>query len=119
MTGDVPADVGDFLPMKPRDYLVLFALLDGVRHGYGVVKEIEESSAGTVTMDPSNLYRSLRRLMRVHLVEEEIDPEGAPHSREKRRLYRITPLGARVVAAEAERLAQLTAMARARSLIPR
>ncbi len=119
MTRDETADVSGFLPMTPRDYLVLFALLDGPRHGYGVVKEIEENSAGTVTMDPSNLYRSLKRLMRVDLVEEAGGVGSAPHSDEKRRLYGITPLGARVVVAEAERLAQLTAVARERRVIAR
>ena len=97
---------------------VLFALLEGDRHGYGIVKEIEESSGGTVTMDPSNLYRSVKRLIRIDLLEEA-DLGKAPHSDEKRRHYRITPLGTRVVVAEAERLAQLTAVARERRVIAR
>ncbi len=102
MTRDETTDPSSFLPMKPRDYLVLFALLEGDRHGYGIVKEIEKSSGGTVTMDPSNLYRSVKRLIRIELVEEA-DLGKAPHSDEKRRHYRITPLGTRVVVAEAER----------------
>ncbi len=118
MTRDETTDPSSFLPMKPRDYLVLFALLEGDRHGYGIVKEIEKSSGGTVTMDPSNLYRSVKRLIRIDLLEEA-DLGKAPHSDEKRRHYHITPLGTRVVVAEAERLAQLTAVARERRVIAR
>ena len=109
-------DAHDFLPMNPRDYLVLFALVDGERHGYGIVKEVEDGSGGSVRMDPSNLYRCLKRLLRDGLVEEAGFGD-APHSEGRRRNYRITRFGRRVVTAEAERLAALTLAARARRVI--
>ncbi len=106
----------DFLPMNPRDYLVLFSLLNGDRHGYGIVKEIEASSGGTVRMDPSNLHRSLKRLIRDGLVEDaRLDEEAGSQSR--RRYYRITAFGVRVVRAEATRLAELTRLAEQRAVI--
>jgi DNA-binding PadR family transcriptional regulator len=64
------ATPNDFIPLNPRDYLVLFSLTAGERHGYGIVKEVEEQSAGAVRMDPSNLYRSLKRLIQKGLVVE-------------------------------------------------
>ena len=107
----------DFIPLNPRDYLVLFSLTSGERHGYGIVKEVEEQSGGDVRMDPSNLYRSLRRLIQKGLVEEsEIRPNE--NSDERRRCYSLTLLGRDVVEVEASRLSRLTEVARDRHLIP-
>lgn len=108
----------EMLPLSPKDFLILFVLSEGDRHGYGIVKDAEERSAGQVSLDPANLYRSLKRLMRDGLVEDlgegPKESEGAP-----RRYYRLSPSGRRVLKAEAARLARLTDAARARSLIPR
>jgi DNA-binding PadR family transcriptional regulator len=109
------ADVQAFLPLPPRDYLVLFALADGPAHGYGILKVIESGSGG-VPFDPANLYRSLRKLTRDGLVVEaagrEPDTAGAP-----RRRYRLTTLGRRVLTAEAERMTWLADAARSRRLV--
>ena len=102
--------------MNPRDYLVLLSLTGGERHGYGIVKEVEEQSSGVVRMDPSNLYRSLKRLIQQGLVEESEPRQDADS--ERRRYYAVTPFGRQVAAAEAARLSDLTKLARARHLIP-
>ena len=107
----------DFIPLNPRDYLVLFSLTAEERHGYGIVKEVENHSVGSVRMDPSNLYRSLKRLINNGLVEES-EPRDDQGSDERRRFYSLTPLGRDVVSAEAQRLSRLTEAARARDLIP-
>ena len=107
----------DFIPLNPRDYLVLFSLTAQERHGYGIVKEVENHSAGSVRMDPSNLYRSLKRLINNGLVEES-EPRSDENSDERRRFYSLTSLGRDVVSAEAHRLSRLTDAARARDLIP-
>ena len=116
-----PSDqaVYSLLPMKARDFLILFALVDGERHGYRVLQEVEQESDGKVKLDPANLYRSLSRLMeRGLLVESEHRP--APElDKARRRYYSLTLLGRRVVEAEAARLAKLADAARAKKLIPR
>ena len=111
-----PIDPQRFLPLHPRDYLILFALTEGSRHGYGIVKDIESFTGGTVSLDPSNLYRSIKRLVETGLVAES---DQEPEDPARRRMYEITTLGRNVVTAEAERLAQLTDAARGRRLIPR
>jgi PadR family transcriptional regulator PadR len=109
------SDVQAFLPIAPREYLVLFALAEGPAHGYAILKAIE-SGSGSVPVDPANLYRSLRKLTRDRLVVE-----AAPVERDTavvpRRLYRLTPLGRRVLGAEAKRLTGLVDAARARRLV--
>lgn len=111
------AEVQAFLPLPPRDYLVLFALAEGPGHGYGILKAIESSSGG-VPFDPANLYRALRKLTRDGLVNEASgrgrESPGAP-----RRRYGLTSLGRRVLAAEARRLASLADAARAMRLVSR
>lgn len=102
------------LPLPPRDYLILFALVDGARHGHGILKAIESGSGG-VPCDPANLYRSLSKLEREGLVVEASGPPGSGGP--PRRLYRLTRLGRSVLGAEADRLATLAEAARARNLL--
>jgi DNA-binding PadR family transcriptional regulator len=105
------------LPLHPRDFLILLALVDGALHGYGLVKAIEAESDGEVLMDPANLYRSLRRMERDGLVEEtEGEPEAADD--ERRRYYGLTDFGRSVARAEAARVSRLVRVARSKALLP-
>lgn len=105
------------IPMKPRDYLILFSLSAGERHGYGIVKDVEAQSGGQVRLDPANLYRAVRRLVRDGLVRET-DAAEDTGADERRRYFAITGLGREVLRLEAARLAALADAARARQLIP-
>ena len=88
-------------PLSHRDFLILFALLDGERHGYVLMKDVEEQSEGVVRIDPANLYRSVRRMLDRGLIEES-DRRPAPEADdERRRYYRITDSGRNAVAEEA------------------
>lgn len=111
-------DAKALIPLNPRDYLILFALAGGERHGYGIVKDVEHDSGGRVRIDPANLYRSIKRMMTTGLVEEAGERLSTESQDERRRYYRITRLGRDVVRLEAARLAELTAAARARRLLP-
>jgi len=110
-------DVAAALPLNPRDFLILMALVDGDLHGYGLVKAIEADSEGEVVMDPANLYRSLRRLARDGLVEERRGPND-PDEDERRRYYGLTLFGRLVVKAEAARVSRLVRTARTKRLLP-
>jgi DNA-binding PadR family transcriptional regulator len=110
------AEIDALLPLAPRDYLILFALVDGSLHRHGLLKRIE-ADAGGVPFDPANLYRSLRKLDRDGLVIEtamRASERGGP----PKRSYRLTPLGKAVLGAEAARLTTLADAARARKLVP-
>jgi DNA-binding PadR family transcriptional regulator len=94
-------------------------LLDGERHGYALMVDVDELTAGAITLGPGTLYRSLQR-MRVDGLVEEIDVGLGPDDdrrAERRRSYQITNAGRTVAREEAARLARLVAAARARGLV--
>lgn len=109
-------DPNAHIPLSPRDFLILLVLVDGPLHGWGIVKAVEERVGEDVPIDPANLYRSMKRLQRDGIAEEAERPaEEAPT--EQRRYFALTELGHAVVAAEARRLARLTAVARGANLV--
>ena len=106
----------DYLPLRPRDFLILVALAEGPLHGYGIIQAVAERTADAVPLDPANLYRSLKRLARDGLVDDAAPPVDAGTS-EQRRYFQITRLGRSVVAAEAARLAHITSQSSVHRLI--
>jgi DNA-binding PadR family transcriptional regulator len=106
-----------FLPLTPVAFEILLALADGELHGYSIMREVDQRSAGAVTLHPGTLYRALARLLESGLIEELDERPDAAHDDERRRYYQLTALGIAVARAEAERIAgQLTA-ARSRKLL--
>lgn len=105
-------DAHEHLPLSPRDHLILLALAEGALHGYGILKSIEARVGDEVSLDPANLYRSLKRLRRDGIVEVADEPDDVDAPVEQRRYFALTERGRAVVAAEARRLARLTALAR-------
>ena len=107
-------EVAALLPLKPQDFHILFVLLDGERHGYGMVKEIDRQTDGQIRLEAGNLYRSVRRLIKQGLIAES-DRRPAPESDdERRRYYSVTEFGRQVVTAETDRMRSVVAAAKAR-----
>ena len=108
-----------FLPLKPLDLQILLALAEEDRHGYGLVQAITERTDGIVTLEPGNLYRVIKRLLSDGLVVES-DRRAVPElDDERRRYYRITALGGRVLAEEVRRLEALVTSPTVRALMRR
>lgn len=104
-----------YAPLKPDFFHILLALSDQDRHGYGIIKAVEEATDGRLQLEPSPLYRRLRRMVEDGIVTEA--PERAiADADERRRYYRLTPLGRRILRAEAERLVNLAGSAPVRRL---
>ena len=112
-------DLRVHLPLKPVDLELLLALAAEERHGYGLVQAVAEHTNGLIVLDPGNLYRVIKRLLADGLVAEAGQRESADAAGERRRYYRITPLGGRVLAAELERLRSLVNAASTRQLAKR
>ena len=106
------------LPLKPVVLHVLLVLSQGELHGYRMVTEIAERTAGQLQIQAGNLYRTLRTMEEKGMIEESSNRPDRALDDERRRYYRITPYGSEVAAAEARRLEGLVAEARAHRLLP-
>jgi len=103
-----------FLPLKPHWFHVLLSLADQEQHGYGIMQEVLERTAGKLRLWPATLYGTLKRLIDAELIEES-DERPAPELDDaRRRYYRLTRLGRLVLAAESERLEDLLRVIRAK-----
>ena len=101
------------LPLTPVSFEILLALLDGDRHGYAILQAVEARLESVLPLRTGTMYRALARLLDEGLIAEASGDDG-----DRRRTYRITPLGRKVARAEAERLADQVAAARAHRLLP-
>jgi DNA-binding PadR family transcriptional regulator len=115
----MPTDPRTFLPLKPVDLQLLLALADEEMHGYGLVQAIADRTDGLVTLEPGNLYRIIKRLLADGLVAESDRRVTPGLDDERRRYYRLTALGGRVVAAEIRRLQTLVSSRSVRALVRR
>src|SRR5262250_2116332 len=106
--------VESFLPLKTNWFHILLSLAAGEQHGYGIMQEVAERTGGKVRLWPATLYGSVKRLMEAGLIEES-DERPAPELDDaRRRYYRLTGLGRRVLDAECDRLQELVRTVRVR-----
>jgi DNA-binding PadR family transcriptional regulator len=105
-------DPNSLLPLTPVVFSILLALAGSEKHGYAIMKEVSLPEGGGVAMGPGTLYGSLDRMMRSGLVEET----GVTDN-ERRRYYRITQFGSKVLSAEAARLRRVLGAVRRKGLM--
>jgi len=117
MKNAVQGDPESLLPLTPAVFHILLALVDGERHGYGIMQEVEARTEGRTRMGPGTLYGSIKRMLADKLIEESGLRPDPKLDDERRRYYKLTNFGLRVAQAEAERLAQLVNVAQAKQLL--
>src|SRR5262245_11103526 len=101
-----------YLPLSPHQFHILLALTDGERHGYALIQEIDRRTDGELQLGTGTLYTAIGRLQELGLIGDA----GREH--ERRRYYRLMPLGRAVLRAETARLEALVRHARARGIQP-
>lgn len=106
------------LPLTPAVFHILLALVDGERHGYGIMQEVAARTDGKVRMGPGTLYGSIKRMLADGLIEAAGERSDPALDDERRRYYKLTDFGQRVAYAEAQRLAQLVRTAQMKQLLP-
>ena len=106
--------LSDLLPLPVAHLHILLALATGDKHGYAIMREVEDLTEGAVTMGPGTLYGAVKKMLRAGLVEESDERPDPELDDERRRYYRISGLGGRVLEAEVSRMEQLASTARAR-----
>ena len=110
-------DSENYLPLTPAVFHILLALSDGEKHGYAIMRVVEETTQGRMVLGPGTLYGAVKRLLRSGLiVESDYRPDPVIDD-SRRRYYRLTDLGREVLTAESERLADLVEYARRKDLL--
>ncbi len=104
--------------LKPRWFQILLALSDQDRHGSDIVREVLRQTDGELRLWPAMLYRSVDQLVEQGMIGELKDLDSRPTGASgKRRYFRITDAGRSVLAAEADRLAAMARLARAKNVL--
>lgn len=104
-------------PLPSAAFQILLALVGEDLHGYGIMRQVAEQTDGRVRLGPGTLYSSIRTLLEEGLIEE-LDPrEDARPGEERRRYYRLTSAGRKLARSEAQRLAEVLRVARAKKIL--
>ena len=111
-------DPTSMLPLTPLTFHVLLALADANRHGYGIIKEVLERTDGQMELETGTLYTALRRLRDDELIEPVPEDERPEGEDARRRSYRLTPFGRKVLEAESRRLVELVTVAAEKRVLP-
>jgi DNA-binding PadR family transcriptional regulator len=105
-------DPVELLPLTPALFHVVLSLADGEKHGYAILKEVEQRTSGSVVLSTGTLYGIIKRLLADGMIRE-----SAAGSDDRRTAYRLTAFGRKVALAEAERLRDLVMSAQAKKLL--
>jgi len=107
-----------FLPLPAATFHILMAVAEEDRHGYAIIQDVADRTSGELKLSAGTLYRSIQRMLEQGLILETQERPDPEFDDERRRYYRITPLGAAVAKAEATRMSKLVKWARAMGLAP-
>jgi DNA-binding PadR family transcriptional regulator len=101
-------DPSQHLPLKTHWFHILTALSEDPLHGSGIVRSVLNQTNGGLRLWPATLYGSLEDLANLGWIEELTELTGLPEGESRRkRIYRLTPAGENILAAEAGRVGQL------------
>jgi DNA-binding PadR family transcriptional regulator len=107
----------NLLPLTPAVFHILLALTDSAKHGYAIMREVEQTTEGRMLLGPGTLYGAIKRLLKAGLIAE-VDQRPDPALDDaRRRYYELTDHGREVLVAEAERLLHLVEVARRKEVL--
>ena len=104
--------------LSTQVFHILLSLVDDDLHGYAIIQDVAARTDGEVRLTASTLYAAMKRLLESGLIEERTTRPAGASDDPRRRYYRLTKAGREAARAEARRLEQLAAMARAKRLLP-
>jgi len=118
MTDDSRKDPRDRLPLKDLEFQILLALMEGERHGWSIVKELQEQRRGRKRILPGSFYRTLNGMLHNGLIEESARRPNTEGGDERRKYFRLADFGVAVCLAEVDRLEALVARVRSMEVQP-
>jgi len=110
-------EIQKLLPLTPTVFHMLLVLADGEKHGYGIMRAVEEETQGQMQIRIGSLYGSIGRMMEARLIEETNERPDPELDDERRRYYGLTAFGRQVLTAEAARIAQAMAVIQGKQIL--
>jgi DNA-binding PadR family transcriptional regulator len=107
-------DPQTFLPLKTNWFHILLSLAAEEQHGYGIMQEVLDRTGGKVHLWPATLYGTLARLIENGLIAESEERPAEELDDARRRYYKLTRLGRRMLDLESQRLEDLVNVLRAK-----
>ena len=104
-------------PLPSSAFQILLALVGEDLHGYGIMRQVAEQTDGRMRLGPGTLYSSIQSLLEEKFIEEVDLREDTKLGQERRRYYRLTSAGRKLARSEADRLADLLRVARAKKIL--
>ena len=104
-------------PLPAVAFQIMLSLADGDLHGYAIMRQVEEQTGGRLRLGPGTLYGSIQALLEGKLVEEVYRSEETEDRQERRRYYKLTAAGRKLARSEAEKMADVLRVARARKIL--
>mgnify|MGYP001577351993 CR=1 FL=1 len=114
---DLKKEPGQHLPLTVPVFHILLSLADGEKHGYAIMRDVQETTAGRVSLGPGTLYGAIKRLLKGGLIVETAERPDPALDDARRRYYAISGLGREVLAAEAQRLALMVEAANRKNVL--
>jgi len=116
--GHMRHEIEKHVPLPHATFHILMAVSDVDRHGYAIIQEVAARTNGQIKLSAGTLYRSIQRMLEQGLIVETSERPAPELDDERRRYYRITPLGTAVARAETTRLSNLVRLARVHGFVP-
>jgi DNA-binding PadR family transcriptional regulator len=104
-------------PLPAAAFQIMLSLADGDLHGYAIMRQVEEQTGGRLRLGPGTLYSSIQALLEEKLIEEVYRSEETEDRQERRRYYKLTAAGRKLARSEAEKMADVLRVARARKIL--
>lgn len=100
------------LPLTEATYLILLSLAPGPKHGYGILKDVEDLSHGRIIFSTGTLYGAIKRLLEQGWITRAEAGESEEENTRQRKEYILTPTGRQVLNAEVSRMGEMLQAAR-------
>ena len=104
-------------PLPAAAFQILMSLADDDLHGYEIMRRVEEQTGGRTRIGPGTLYSSIQALLDAGFIAEVASRSAEDPNDERRRYYHLTAGGRKAARDEAERLAAVLRVARAKKIL--
>ena len=96
--------------LTPQIFYILLSLATKARHGYDIMKQVENDSQGNVKLGPGTLYGAIKRMLEEKLIVA-VDSDET-----RRKYYKLTEKGKTIFSSELQRYNGAVTLAKKRNL---